>query len=297
MYYIIYEITNKLNGKKYRGKHKTKILDDSYMGSGVWIKRSIEKNGIKNFEKTVLFMAFDDDSLNWAEKYFVDDEWVSLGANEVYNLKVGGQGGFRKNMVTIKGKQVTKEEFNKDNSLNGIAYGKLPVKDEFGRNLQVDKNDERVKSGELIPCFRANGTVTAIDKNGNKVRITKEEFSTGKYKSIYSGTIGVRDKFGNFFRVDKNDPRYLSGELVGNTRGRSFKTLKYKIFSENGELMFEVNDKNIKKFLIENNLPSILVDSFRKGGQPIYQKLGSNEKRIYDSGMIKYKGWYCIQEK
>ena len=33
MYYIVYKITNELDGKIYIGVHKTKDIDDSYMVS------------------------------------------------------------------------------------------------------------------------------------------------------------------------------------------------------------------------------------------------------------------------
>lgn len=54
MYYIIYETTNKINGKKYRGMHRTEKLDDGYLGSGVAIKLSIKKYGCENFERDIL---------------------------------------------------------------------------------------------------------------------------------------------------------------------------------------------------------------------------------------------------
>ena len=47
MKYIIYKITNLINGKFYIGKHKCKKLDDSYFGSGFALKSAIKsrRNG------------------------------------------------------------------------------------------------------------------------------------------------------------------------------------------------------------------------------------------------------------
>lgn len=88
MFYTIYKITNKLNGKSYIGKHQTKDLDDGYMGSGKLIRRAIQKHGVENFHKEILHVFETEVEMNEAEKSL-----VVLNENS-YNLCPGGQGGF-----------------------------------------------------------------------------------------------------------------------------------------------------------------------------------------------------------
>jgi len=54
-HYLVYQITNKIDGKFYVGIHVTDSINDGYMGSGLHIKRAITKYGKENFKKEILF--------------------------------------------------------------------------------------------------------------------------------------------------------------------------------------------------------------------------------------------------
>lgn len=92
MFYYLYEIKNNINGKIYVGVHKTKNLNDGYMGSGKVIQDAIKKHGIENFTKVILEMFDNPDDMFLKEKEIVTDEF--LARDDVYNLRRGGSGGF-----------------------------------------------------------------------------------------------------------------------------------------------------------------------------------------------------------
>ena len=88
MYYIVYETTNTINNKKYRGAHVTQVLDDGYLGSGVVLKHAIKKYGKENFKRTVLCECNSIDEIIEMEKQYVSKDWIDN--NDTYNLQTGG---------------------------------------------------------------------------------------------------------------------------------------------------------------------------------------------------------------
>jgi len=86
---IIYKTTNLLNGKIYVGHHYTSA-NDGYYGSGIHIKRSINKYGKENFKRETLEFCM---SANINEKEIY---WISIlsatNKNIGYNISTGGTG-------------------------------------------------------------------------------------------------------------------------------------------------------------------------------------------------------------
>ena len=121
MFYYMYEVRNLVNGKIYVGVHKTKNLDDGYMGSGKVIRSAIDKYGIENFVK-IIIEHFDCASSMFAkEKEVVNEEFLSRP--DVYNLRAGGFGGF-----DLINKNLTEEQKQKRSRVAGLKTGSYSFK-------------------------------------------------------------------------------------------------------------------------------------------------------------------------
>lgn len=118
MNYIIYKLTNQINGKIYIGKHVTENINDGYFGSGYYLSRSVKKYGKENFKKEILFVFDNEEDMNAKEKELVNLEFVLR--TDTYNLVLGGNGG---QIVLIEGHpkfEETKSKIKK--SKNGIRW-------------------------------------------------------------------------------------------------------------------------------------------------------------------------------
>ena len=92
MFYTIYKITNQIDGKFYIGSHKTKDLNDNYMGSGKYLRYAQEKYGVENFTKEILYIFETPGEMYAKEAELVNEEF--LATENTYNLKIGGFGGW-----------------------------------------------------------------------------------------------------------------------------------------------------------------------------------------------------------
>lgn len=90
-HYLVYLITNTVNGKIYIGKHETYDPEDDYMGSGTHLKRAQAKYGLDKFTKTILADFDEPWSMNNMEALVVDEEFITR--SDTYNVVPGGIGG------------------------------------------------------------------------------------------------------------------------------------------------------------------------------------------------------------
>ena len=142
MFHYVYEITNKINGKKYIGKHSTNNLNDKYMGSGAAISEAIKKYGIENFSKNILHLC---DSEEEAFKFeLLEIEKVEATKNSLYyNIASGGKGGVaslwndlehRENM-SLKTKKQWQDESFKEKTLKALANSNERNKEKYRDNI------------------------------------------------------------------------------------------------------------------------------------------------------------------
>jgi hypothetical protein len=208
-YYFLYLIKNKLTHKIYVGVHATDDLNDGYMGSGLHIKRAIEKYGIDNFERTIISFFDNEKDMFAAEKNVVTPEFVKENTN--YNIAVGGNGGHTGNYNSKKRSQLISES----------AADKVMAKDTTGNIIKVSKDDPRFITKELVG--QTSGKAVVKNKVGEvlQVDINDPRITSGELVGITKGYCTMKDVAGNILYVSKSDPRIASGELVGITAGNT----------------------------------------------------------------------------
>lgn len=162
MYYLLYEITNLVNGKNYIGQHTTENVDDGYMGSGMAIMRAVKKYGKENFKKEILLYAKNEVALNFFERSLVTPEFCALDSN--YNLREGGGHGGRHSQETINKVLATKRAWSPERKAAFTAKRSAALKG--------------IKKGPRSPETRAK--IAAALKGKNKSPETKAKLSQAR---------------------------------------------------------------------------------------------------------------------
>lgn len=171
MHYLVYQTTNLINQKIYIGIHKTKKIEDGYLGSGFQLTKAIKKYGRENFERIILFNFDNKEEMIAKEKELVNEEFIVR--EDVYNVSLGGSGG----TIGFKHSDESKEKMK----------GKVNAIDSTGKTIKVQVDDIRFETGE-IKLF-SKGMVTVKDKDGNTLRVPIDDprYLSGELVGIRKG--------------------------------------------------------------------------------------------------------------
>lgn len=153
MFYTVYKTINIVNGRFYIGKHKTKDINDSYLGSGKLLKQAIKKYGKQSFRKEILFVFDNEDEMNNKER-----ELVTLSESS-YNLCEGGNGGFgyinSSGISKFKGKRHTEESKKKMAHFGNTHKKGIPISEEQKKAISI-KNSIALKGKPKSDEHRKN---------------------------------------------------------------------------------------------------------------------------------------------
>ena len=222
-YHYFYKITNNLNGHFYYGVHNTNDLNDGYMGSGTRLHYAYKKYGIENFTKEILKYFNSSKEAFEYEAEIVNEDLVK--DNNCYNIQQGGKGFNTIGLISVKDKNGNTFLTNKDDprylsgELVGVTKGTFTAINNNGKCENISKNDIRYLSGELVGITK--NTIFVIDSNDKILRVSKNDprYLSGELKKLTGYGVFI-DNLGNIIYTKVNDKRVLSGELVGITKNK-----------------------------------------------------------------------------
>ena len=107
MHFLIYKITNLINGRIYVGLHKTANENDGYMGSGKLLSEDIKRLGIENFVKEIIHRCSSEEEMERLEESIVNEDFLR---GNVYNKMPRGKYGSRdRNGLSFEGRHHSEE--------------------------------------------------------------------------------------------------------------------------------------------------------------------------------------------
>ena len=131
----------------YIGQHQTENVDDGYMGSGIRIRRAIEKYGIENFEKTILFECKSEAEMNAKEAEIVNEEFIAR--DDVYNVILGGDNGSWQKIH-----QAGLDKIGGKNSIHKLKKQNLTPFTKFLKSLTPSEYEQYWKDHPFPESFR-----------------------------------------------------------------------------------------------------------------------------------------------
>lgn len=284
--YLIYKTTNDINGMFYYGKHITENLNDSYLGSGTYLKRAIKKYGREHFHKEILFVFDNEKEMDDKEREIITEDLVK--DPNCYNVMLGGEGGdtwsksgrHHSNETKLRLSEISKQKWNDEKFRSNISK---KLKESF-------KNKSLYFPDKIKEEYRRRGISVSKSLKGRSKNISESH-----KKSISDGMKKYYDRIGRKKPIRKPLP-YKSQNAYGKM---------IKVYKENEEHTIYECDKEwyLNNGWIIGRNPSnkkpiahsidAKNSSSGKGKFNVHNKKLNLNKRIHPEELQKYLslGW------
>lgn len=176
-YGFIYETTNNINGMKYIGKCIYGRINnwETYLGSGTYLKKAIEKYGKENFTREIICEADSDEELNSLEEHYILER-NAVDDPRYYNLKLTAIGGDTFTDNPNKERTRMLKSINATGKRNS-QYNK-PKSDKMIEAVRKANSKEVVVEGKLYPSMTQASRELGIGVTTIAYRLDSEAFPT-----------------------------------------------------------------------------------------------------------------------
>ena len=210
-YYLIYQVTNNVNGKIYIGMHETNDLEDNYMGSGKILNKAKEKYGLENFTFKVLMYLQNREEMCLLEHCVVTPEFCAR--EDVYNIKEGGDGGWDYVNLSSDFAIGTEKRRKQFHAQGGIESQKRFKENHNGMSFTRYTIDNMTNEEYEKFCQkRSESVIKYWQENPNKKLIGEKNPMFGKKVSDQ-----IRKRISNAMKTDANNMKnthwYVNFEL------------------------------------------------------------------------------------
>lgn len=178
MYGFVYITTNSINGKKYIGQKRYDKANKwkSYLGSGIHLKRAINKYGSENFSKEIIEDCETKECLDKREKYWIE-YYNAVKSDEFYNIASGGEGGDTRAGYSVEQLRQS-EEFRKERLKESLPRGEKSGVSKL-TELQVLEIIQRLKDNDFTTDIAtdycvATETISSIRNRKTWTHLTKD---------------------------------------------------------------------------------------------------------------------------
>ena len=229
MFGYIYETTNLINNKKYIGKHKSDKFDNNYYGSGIGLKRALNKYGKENFKIKILEeIDTNQHDLDLREIYWIE-YYDAVKSKNYYNNSYGGENegwaGYNKAVKENGYSLETREKLSLSHK------GQIPWNKD--KKCKALSNEHKFKLSKALKNRQFSEETKERMSKAAKIRIknyipwNKGKNISNEVKSKISNTLKSRYALGEI-SIPKKDRYKKDRSLSEETKAKISKALKDK---------------------------------------------------------------------